>query len=66
MARVEKIAVTVQMADGNTFTMVTHHPDPFGDNPRFVTEQLANGMDTLAGQLGAVLIVRYGHQQAVA
>lgn len=63
MARIDKITVTVEMADGNSFTMVAHNPGPFGDNPRYVAEQAANGMDTLAGQIGAVLTARYGQQQ---
>lgn len=63
MARVEKITVTVEMADGNSFTMVIHEPPPSGDNPHFVTAQAANGIDRLAEQLGAVLRVRYGQQR---
>ena len=51
---VEKITVTVTLSTGDEHTLVVRRPFPNGGNPRYIAQQIDNGLKELSERAGRV------------
>lgn len=61
MARVERVMLTIHLADGSAHTIVSDQPAPQGDNPAYLSQQVEEGV-RLAGERMLKVVEAYGPQ----
>jgi len=62
MARVQRVTVTVLMADGEEITMHEDRPSPQGDNSAFVCQQFDSGLENAGHRVRMGMVAVYGPQ----